>query len=202
MKTTILIINLFITLTSCNSNNDNSFTPTLPAITQTGANTFGCYIDGKLLVPRDGDGSFNLPSHGATHFVTGTPPTDYNSSLTIHDYTGNARLLQLYIENVQNGEGLYQIKESNCQDFAGGNPNPSINIYCRLKDEQTGENKYYCSIENSGNLNITRYDYSNGIISGTFDFNAVNKDDSNDIIEITEGRFDISWRTINETEFP
>jgi hypothetical protein len=71
-----------------------------------------------------------------------------------------------------------------------------------LKDEQTGENKYYCSIENSGNLNITRYDYSNGIISGTFDFNAVNKDDSNDIIEITEGRFDISWRKINEKEFP
>ena len=187
MKTTILTFYVLITtLTGCSD--DTSFAPSLPPITQTGANTFGCYIDGNLLVPRDGDGTFNSPSHGATHFVTGTPPTDYNSSLTIHDYTGNARLLQLYIENVQNGEGLYQIKESNCQDFAGGNPNPSINIYCRLKDEQTGENKYYCSIENSGNLNITRYDYSNGIISGTFDFNAVNKDDSNDIIEITRNK--------------
>jgi hypothetical protein len=90
MKTTILTFYVLITtLTACSD--DTGFKPTLPAITQTGANTFGCYIDGKLLVPRDGDGSFNLPSHGATHFVTGTPPTDYNSSLTIHDYTGNAR---------------------------------------------------------------------------------------------------------------
>ena len=63
MKTTILTFYLLI-LISCNSNDENGFTPTLPEATQTGANAFGVYIDGKLLVPRDGEGTFNLASKG------------------------------------------------------------------------------------------------------------------------------------------
>ena len=78
MKTAILIINLlFITLISCNNNNDdNGFTPSLPAATQTGANTFGCYIDGNLLVPRDGTGYYGTPDDGMSSPVSGTPPLD------------------------------------------------------------------------------------------------------------------------------
>ncbi len=203
MKTTILILSILLaTITSCDSN-DTGFTPTLPEATQTGANTFGCYIDGKLLVPRNGDGTFGSPSPGAEYFGSGDIPTDYNSSLTINDYKGgNAGLLQLNIENVQNGTGEYEIKESNCQEWVGGNPPPTINLLCRWKDEQTGEIKIYCSIENTGILNITKYDYTNGILSGTFSCSAVNKDDPNDIIEITEGRFDIVWGTISDKVFP
>tara|TARA_B110001452_G_scaffold239391_1_gene220405 strand:+ start:27 stop:635 length:609 start_codon:yes stop_codon:yes gene_type:complete len=202
MKTTILTFYVLITtLTGCSD--DTSFAPSLPPITQTGANTFGCYIDGNLLVPRDGDGTFNSPSHGASYFVSGNVPTDFNSSLTIHDYkSGNAGFLQLNIENVQNGEGEYQIKESNCQEWVGGNPPPTINLMCRWKDEQTGESKYYCSIEDTGILNILKYDRNNGILAATFSCRAVNRDDPNDIIEITQGRFDIVWGTINEKEFP
>ena len=203
MKTTILIFNLLlITLTSCNKDDDKDFTPTLPPITQTGANTFGCYIDGKLLVPRDGGGTFNLASHGVKYYVSGNYPIDYKSSLTIHDYTGNAGFLQLNIENVQNGIGDFSIEESNCQEWVGGSPPPTINLMCRRKDETTQEIKYYCSIENTGILNITKYDVSTGILSATFSCSAINQDDSNDIIEITEGRFDIIWGTINDKVFP
>jgi len=201
MKTTFLILSLIL-LQSC-SKSDDTFTPTLPPITQTGANTFGAYIDGKLLVPRDGDGAFNSPSPGVLYWVSGDMPTDYNSSLSAYDYkSGNAGLLQLNIENVQNGEGEYQIKESNCQEWVGGNPPPTINLLCRWKDEQTGEIKIYCSIENTGVLDISRYDLANRILSGTFSCRAVNKDDPNDIIEITEGRFDIKWDTLDEAIFP
>ncbi|MCF6295449.1 MAG: hypothetical protein L3J25_07145 [Flavobacteriaceae bacterium] len=201
MKTTLLILSLTL-LQNC-SKSEDTFTPTLPPITQTGANTFGVYIDDKLLVPRDGEGTFNLPSYGMSYFVSGNVPTDFNSSLTAHDYkSGNAGLLQLNIEDMQNGEGEYQIKESNCQEWVGGNPPPTINLLCRWKDEQTGEIKIYCSIEGTGNLTILKYDRTNGILAGTFSCLAVNKDDPNDIIEITEGRFDIVWGTINEQEFP
>jgi len=118
MKLKFLILSIsFLLLHNCSNNDDDTFTPTLPPITQIGANTFGVYIDGKLLVPRDGDGTFNLPSYAVEYFGTGNVPTDYNSSLTINDYKGgNAGLLQLVIEDVQNGEGEYQIKESNCQE--------------------------------------------------------------------------------------
>ena len=202
MKTTILLLGLFIMLQFSCTKNDDGFTPTLPPITQTGENTFDAYINGKLLVPRNGDGTFNSPSPGALYWVSGDIPTDYKSNLSVYDYkSGNAGLLQLNIENVQNGEGEYLIKESNCQEWVGGNPPPTINLLCRWKDEQTGKIKIYCSIENTGNLTILRYDYTNGILSGTFSCTAVNRDDPNDIIEIAEGRFDINWRTIREQEF-
>lgn len=205
MKTTILILSvLFTTLTSCNSNNNETgYSPTLPVITTTGANTFGCYIDGKLLLPRNGDGTFNATSPGAMFFVSGNVPTDYKSSLIINDYkSGNAGFLQLNIENTQNGVGEYLIKESNCQEWVSGNPPPTINLMCKWKDEQTGEINYYCSIEDIGTLNILRYDYTNGILSATFSCSVVNYYNPNDIIEITEGRFDITWRTVDEEEFP
>ncbi len=182
-------------LQSC-SKSDDTFTPTLPPITQVGANTFGCYLDGQLLVPRNGEGTFNSPSPGATYFVTGNVPTDYNSVLYVNDYKSGTKWLQLSFEDIQNGEGTYEIKDSNCQDFSGGNPNPTINLFFNLN------NTLYCSIEDTGTLNITRYDYSNGILSGTFSCSAVNVNDSNDIIEVTEGRFDIVWGTIRDKVFP
>ncbi len=206
MKTTILILSiLFTTLTSCNSNDNNEtgYSPTLPPVTTTGANTFGCYIDGKLLLPRDGDGTFGYPSHAVDYFVSGNVPTAYKSSLTVHDYkSGNAGMFQLNIENTQNGIGEYLIKESNCQEWVSGNPPPTINLLVKWKDEQTEEVKYYCSIEDTGTLNILKYDYANGILSATFSCSVVNYYDPNDIIEITEGRFDITWRTVDEKEFP
>ena len=52
---TILLFAVFAFF-NCSSNND---TPQdqLPAITQTGANTFGCVINGEVLIPKDGSGS-------------------------------------------------------------------------------------------------------------------------------------------------
>ena len=203
MKKTILILSiLFTILISCNKDEEETFTPTLPPITTTGANTFGCYIDGKLLIPRDGDGTFNSPSHGVKYFGTGNYPTDYNASLSVNDYTGNARFMQIYFKDLQRGVNEYTIQNSNCQNFVTGNPNRTMNLYCRIKDEITQENKYYCSLEDTGILNIIRYDVSTGILSGTFSCSAVNQNDINDIIEITEGRFDIIWGTINDKEFP
>ena len=101
MKTTILIINLFITITSCNSNNDNSFTPTLPAITQTGANTFGCYIDGNLLVPRDGDGTFNSTSKGMQFW--GSSDQTYNE-IHVWDYKSGSESLFFHIQDLHQNE--------------------------------------------------------------------------------------------------
>ncbi|MEN8857091.1 MAG: hypothetical protein ABF260_03400 [Flavobacteriaceae bacterium] len=201
MKTTILTFYfLIITLSGCNSNDDNSFTPTLPPITQTGANTFGCYIDSNLLVPRDGEGTFNSPSKGMQFW--GSSDQTYNE-IYVWDYKSGSESLFFRIQNLhQNGEGSYEIKESNCQLSSSGNPNPTVNLFCRKMNQSSQLINLYCSIENSGILKITRYDLVNKIVSGTFSCRAVNKDDPDDIIEITEGRFDIKWDALEEKEFP
>jgi hypothetical protein len=188
-------------LQSC-SKSDDTFTPTLPPITQIGANIFGVYIDGKLLTPRDGTGTFNSPDRGMRMIAGGIPPAITYNELKIRDFkSGNGGLLTLHIQDLhQNGEGVYTINESNCEDNVDSITN--INVFCRWWDETLQTYKWYCSIENAGILTISRYDYDNGIISGTFSCTVQNKDDPNDIIEITQGRFDINGFTLINTSFP
>lgn len=203
MKATYLIVSLSIlTLFSCDNTDDNAFTPTLPAITQTGENTFGCYIDGNLLIPRDGSGSFNSPDRGMRMIAGGIPPSITYNELKIRDFkSGNGGLLTIHIQDLhQIGQGTYSIDESNCQDNVDSFPN--VNLFCRWWDASSQNYKWYCSIENGGSLIITRYDFENGIVSGTFNCTVKNRDDSNELIEITQGRFDINGYTLESTSFP
>jgi hypothetical protein len=104
------------------------------------------------------------------------------------------------VELHKNGEGTFNINKSNCQN--GLEANNNININCRVYDDTEQIYKWYCSIENAGKLTITRYDLNNRIISGTFNCTMQNKENPKDIIEITDGRFDIKWDTLDETIFP
>lgn len=193
---TLLFFALLFTLLNCSKDDDS---PQLPAITQTGENTFGCYIDGKLLTPRDGTGTFNSPDHGMIFWGFSNSS---DAELAVRDFkSGTGGLMDIHIFQFdENGEGTFIINESNCED--GIDANDNINIRCRWWDEAAQSYKWYCSTENSGTLTITRYDFDNRIVSGTFSCTVQNRDDSNDIIEITEGRFDIKWDTLDETDFP
>jgi len=196
----LLLIVLSLSMTSCKSDDEDVFTPSLPPITQTGANTFGCYIDGKLLVPRDGEGTFNSPSHGIYYHTAGNYPNYLFDEIEVNNYKGNTKLIIHIVGLHQNEEGLYEIKNSNC--LSSVDANLTTNLFYVYKDKVTQETKYYCSIENTGTLTITKYDIPNRIVSGTFSCTAVNKDDSNDTIQITDGRFDFKWDTINNVVFP
>ena len=190
----ILVALLFL---SCSAND----TPQdqLPPITQTGANTFGCYIDGKLLTPRDGSGGIYGTPKGMRVF--GNPPSLTYNEIYIDDRKSEkGGLLRIHIANLhQNGEGTYTINESNCQN--GIDANTSININCRVYDDAEQIFKWYCSIENAGTLTIDRYDLNNRIISGTFSCTIQNKDNPNEQIEITDARFDMKWDTLDLTNF-
>jgi hypothetical protein len=201
MKTKILTALILLLVLSCNKDDDtNEFTPTLPAITQEGKNTFGCYINGVLLTPRDGTGTFNSPDHGMIFWGS---PTNYNYyEIDIRDYKSESgALMNIHILNLSEvQENIYVLNESNCEDNVDSNINN--NIYCRILDQQTQTYKWYCSIENGGILNITRYDFDNRIVSGTFNCTVQNRDNPEETIEITEGRFDIKWDILSETIFP
>ena len=57
LKTALLLA--VVTFFNC-SNNDDPLNK-LPTITQTGANTFGCAINGEVLTPKDARGSLGGP---------------------------------------------------------------------------------------------------------------------------------------------
>ncbi len=193
----LFLIFAVVTLVSCSKNDDG---PQLPPATQTGENTFGCYVNGRLLVPRNGTGTFNAPDNGMSFFAGPSPDNIIYHEIRVHDFaserTAKITLHLIGLDSI--GIGEYFVNESNCLE---GIASPMTNnIHCRVYDYSENIYKLYCSIENSGVINITRYD--NGILSGTFSCNAVNRDDPNDIIEIIEGRFDINGFTLPNTEFP
>ena len=196
MKKNVLILLAVVTFLGCSKKDDGSFTPTLPPITQTGENTFGCYANGILITPRDGTGTFNSPDRGMILFDVPGPRYEIN----VHDFasekTGKIIIHIINLDSI--GIGEYNIHESNCLD---GIDSPlTNNIHCRIYDNDENKYKFFCSIENSGLINVTRYD--NGILSGTFSCTAVNRDDPTEFIEITEGRFDINGYKLPTTKFP
>ena len=204
MKTTLftLAISLFF-LTACTNDEakGSACQANLPAITTTGANTFGCCINGNLLIPRDGTGTFGVSDDGYSLFGGYPNSTDYYE-LDIRDYksehTGKI-LIHLHQAHA-NGIGDYIINESNGEHSIDGLNHTYL--HCRVFDAKTNSYQYYRSTENSGVIKITRYDFQHRIISGTFNCVVTNSSNPNDRIEIKDGRFDINWQTLPNTTFP
>ncbi|MDR6968239.1 hypothetical protein J2X31_002256 [Flavobacterium arsenatis] len=178
MKKTILLLLLALTF-GCDKDDDNNPgnpVDQLPTATQTGAQTFGCLIDGKAFVP---------PKFGS------------NAPNAFYQFVGGAYTLGI---NAATGGGT-ELKSINigCLDM----PIMTVNSYTLkefISGNYFGEYRKAAGFifdgssfsQQPGNLVITRFDPVNFIISGTFNFKAKELS-TGEIIEITEGRFDMQY---------
>ena len=201
-KTRLLILTTLATLlfTACSCLGFSDPEDELPPITQTGANTFGCIIDGKVLIPKSkGSGSLLGPSY-RIESLTAWFLNNGDNNLTITAFNAKdeeASDIYIYIYDLEE-VGNYALGKSQL-DESGNIYQLNYSHIAVLKPDSTkNKNFYYLSYDNSGSINISRYD--NDIISGTFSFRAVNENDLNDIIEITDGRFDIDLKSVNSDE--
>lgn len=198
-KITIFSFFLLLLLGCSKDNLSNDSNVSLPPETQVGANTFGCYANGKLIVPR-GYGAYN-GNYPAV--LWGDPAGTINYyELDIMDLKSEkGGKIFIHMQGIhQLGIGTYVIDESNGQTSIDGYAHNYM--HGRIFKEQTNSFQYYRSYPNSGILKITRYDFTNRIISGTFSGRLRNTVDAADEIEITQGRFDIKWSTLLTTNFP
>jgi hypothetical protein len=200
MKTSILL--LFVILASCSKDSPKGFSAQLPPETQVGANTFGCYINGKLLVPR-GNGTYN-GDYPALFWADPSNNNEYSELDIVDLKSSKAGKILIHIQGVnQIGVGTYIIDESNGQSSIDGyNHNY---MHCRIFNEETNSYQYYRSFANSGVLKITRYDFVPGvklIFSGTFSGRVRNSVNPADEIEVTQGRFDFNAITMLSTNYP
>ena len=200
MKTTLFL--LFILLAGCSKDNSGDPTFTLPPETQIGANTFGVTINGKVYVPRDPIG-FNIGGETPRGVIFWTSPDGITwDELTIVDGASSLGFkMIIHIQNLKTiKEAKYILNESNFQDQSDSNPN--TNIYFFIYNSNLKEYCYYGSIQNLGELNITRYDSLNRIVSGNFKGKFIRYGTSDDTITINDGRFDINWNTVFNHSFP
>jgi len=145
----------------------------LPPITQTGANTFGCYVNGKLWLPKGNAGSPNYSVNYDPTYLGGT------LNISAYRYYGSGSTdeqnMTIYLDSLL-AEGSYPLYTPKYGSAIFSDWNK-----CTYEDIPSFTYK-------EGNIVITRLDFQQGIISGTFQFTICQP--NCDTIKVTQGRFD------------
>ena len=152
----------------------------LPPATQTGANTFGCLVNGQAFVPG---GSVFSGAHFQCNYIY----TANGFHLTVAADNENDNNTQL--KGVIVGTDSLAIVQGQTlvfKTFAPGNADASYTIYPTI-----GQIRYVTNNTVSGELTITKLDSVKQIVSGTFYFNAINI--AGETVSVTDGRFDMQY---------
>jgi hypothetical protein len=174
MKNLLYFLLFLPVLISCKK----SVVEELPPATQTGANTFGASVNGKLWVP--------------TSSPIGTAKLE--ARYAVNDLIINARNLaatptesefEIYIKDL-NGPGVYSFNQNTTLI-----PNQTASYGYYISRKITPINEWITGSAFSGSVNITLDDRVNHIVSGTFQFDALNMYSNPDTLHVTDGRFDI-----------
>ena len=157
----------------------------LPPITQTGANTFGAVVDGKVFITKDKTG-YSPPGGGTPKGIEVTvggylPDYEY-FGVDARNYEGT--YIYIYIPKEFPEEVTYTFQAS--PGVGASLETPSYpHVFCSINGNR------FISYENSGSITFSKVDYNAGIYAGTFSLKLKNKNNPTDIIEIADGRFDI-----------
>ena len=169
----LLIATIFI-FSQCKKNNNDE--PQLPPETNTGAMTFGCKVNGKIFVPRDGRGKpglfvqyVNLGLGPGGGWYLNIPATNWipSSPESINIETDSLLVSQGQTYQFKNAKGFPRAFYNNRDIF------PKFD-------------------NDSGSIFISKFDQVNRIISGTFFFVGTSAT-SGIKVNVTEGRFDLHY---------
>ena len=179
MKNLLFLILTVFTLTSCDKDDNKSTNPIekLPPATQTGANTFGCLLDGEIFKPGIYHNSYNC----FYQYVNGY----YYFNVSANNTSNNI------LKDIMVGTEKLAIAEGqtlNLYERVNGNAFGSLSNL----DDNTGIYQHNStSAINTGELKITKLDLKNNIVAGTFWYDI--KDNKGVIHQIREGRFDMQF---------
>ncbi len=144
----------------------------LPPATQTGANTFGCLVNGQILTPQGYNGTSN-------YSIT-VDPSYHGGNVDVRAYRYDGKLLQSIIIGGDSIDkvGTYSLAKIPRSIFF---TDTHLLSGCQNFDGSTGQYR-------RGTLTITRLDLLKGIIAGTFAFTLYKP--GCDSVRVTQGRFD------------
>lgn len=144
----------------------------LPPATQSGANTFGCLVNGQAWTPSGNDGTSNYSVYYDAGYRHGT--LNISTYRYANDAANSKQLITLYSDSLRS-RGTYALTQDGHQEAL-------------FKDRATGCEFFGGAYYRRGSLTITRLDLQTGIISGTFEFTLYKP--GCDSVRVTQGRFD------------
>lgn len=155
----------------------------LPPYTETGANTFGCLIDGEVFVPKKNPFSLGTALQCQYQYVN----SKYIFSLSGADFvtdTGNASVS--FIGSHENDF----LKEKDNYAMS----NTDLNSFLGKASEKRGNAtvRFYTNDTVNGSINVKYLNKEKQIVSGTFWFDAIDTT-TGKIIHVTDGRFDVRF---------
>jgi hypothetical protein len=153
----------------------------LPPATEVGAQTFGCYVDGRPFVPSPTKGVLNAypPIESYYEHLLG------GKYLYITATSNDGRGFLFYIKDAIK-PGRYEVD----QDARPMTQDAYTPGYIQYMEPGNG---YVTNARHTGWLNLTRCDTTLGIFSGTFEFRAYSNT-SKTSVQVTDGRFDLDYR--------
>ena len=186
-----ILLLAFTSCSSCKKNEPPKPEDTLPPATQTGANTFGCVINGQAWIPN---GVSTIPVikpiyGGYLAENIGRPKYTFNIRTN-----SDRNSLELYVRSVVS-PGRYQLAFDT--GIFGTLSPKNYGLYSI--DGATTDDPDYDYITTSqitGYVDFTVADTLNKRAAGTFEFDAIDNP-SGKTIKITGGRFDINQKTLN-----
>lgn len=176
MKNLFIAALLLISFSSCKKDVDE-----LPPATQTGANTFGAKLNGSFWVPQGFGVVPTAPLLEARFQGNNTVlinARNFSSSPTETEF-------EIYLVNIT-APGVFLLNQNTAKV-----PNASASYGYYEVRRFRPEEEYFTNSTHTGSVTVTRYDVTNRIISGTFEFTAQDKTDPSKTITVTEGRFDL-----------
>ena len=151
----------------------------LPPATDTGANTFGCKVDGQFWVPA-GFGIVPTAPILEARFVT----TDVYINARNFSSSPTETEFEIFIKDVT-APGTYALNTTT--GYPGGTVSYGYYVHRKI----TPDNEWITSAQYPGSVTITKIDAANHIVSGSFEFQAINLYNTPQPISVTEGRFDV-----------
>ena len=184
MSLRICLCVTLLAFASCKScKKDVDPTSQLPAATQTGANTFGCVINGQAWVPN---GKSGIP---ATRPING----GYNVSdkiINLRLYSSNGTSMHLYVNNVV-GAGRYVLNKDTYPSPAALDPDNYGLYSISGSTVDDPDYSYITTSQVTGYVDFTVVNPITTELSGTFEFEGVDFP-SGKKIKVTNGRFDLN----------
>jgi hypothetical protein len=176
MKSAVLLLAAVIVFASCKKE-----IRTLPDPTQTGANTFGAKVNGENWGPLKAGIMPTLPVLEARFW------TDSSFFLNIRNFsrTPTETEMEIFVDNIT-GPGVYLLNQPT-RVF----PYHTASYAYFVKRKFTIQDEWVTSNNATGQVEITKFDKQQKIISGTFQFTANATYDSGPLT-VTEGRFDVT----------
>ncbi len=185
MKTKTLLLLILLPLWGLGGCSDDDAPPPnpidlLPPATQTGENTFGCLLDGEAFTPR----ALYVPYNCFYQYVDGGY---YFYVSATNKKGGITKGISVGTEKLQISENTTYVLKERINGNAFG--------FFYIGNSNTGEIQNNYTFSNySEELTITKLDFENHIVSGTFWFNLKHPV-TGDTIKIRQGRFDSHFGT-------